>query len=121
MATVEVPAGYPKWVDKFYFSDILRKDYSSCKVIRFNVSPLNGKGENYASSMYRVKLSVESGEAGLVHRNFVVKANLQTTMDPAIASIFNVFPKEIQMYTDILPQFEGIFESVSEKVQFGPK
>lgn len=115
----ETPAGYPAWVDKFYFSDILRKDYSQFKVVRFNVAPLNGKGENYASLMFRVKITVENTETGLAHRNFVVKASLPNSLD--LGSAFDVFPKEIQMYNEVLPQFVAMYRAVGETVRFGPK
>lgn len=117
----DTPAGYPAWVDKFYFNDILRKDYGTFKVVRFNVEPLNAKGENYASLMFRVKLTVENSDTGLAHRNFVVKANLQAGMAQEMIGAFNVFPKEIEMYTDILPKFEALFKAVQKDVQFGPR
>lgn len=117
----ETPAGYPTWVDKFYFNDILRKEYDQFKVVRFNVEHLNGKGENYASLMFRVKLTVENTKTGLSAKSYVVKAVLQSGMAPEIMEIFNVFPKEIQMYTEFLPKFEEMFEAVGETVRFGPK
>lgn len=117
----ETPAGFPTWVDKFYFNDILRKEYDQFKVVRFNVEHLNGKGENYASLMFRVKLTVENTKTGLSEKSYVVKAVLQSGMAPEIMEIFNVFPKEIQMYTEFLPKFEEMYKAVGETVRFGPK
>lgn len=113
------PPGYPTWVDKFYFNDILRKDYGQFKIVRFNVAPLNAKGENYASLMYRVKMTVEQ-EGGLAHRNFVVKSRLVSEMPAGLEEALNVFPKEIQMYTEVLPQFVAMFKEAGEAVRFGP-
>lgn len=117
----EFPLGYPTWVDKFYFNDILRKDYSQFKVVVFNVGPVTAKGENYASSMFRVKMTVES-PSGLVERKFIVKSPLATfgEMDPALKAAFNVFPKEIQMYMEVLPKFQALYKKVGEEVTFGP-
>lgn len=117
----ETPTGYPTWVDKFYFNDILRKDYDQFKVVRFNVEPLLAKGENYASLMYRVKLTVENSKTGLAHRSFVVKASLQEEMPPEIMEALDVFPKEIEMYTEYLPKFEQMFKEAGENIKFGPK
>lgn len=118
----ETPTGYPTWVDKFYFSDLLRKDYSQFKIVRFNVEPLNAKGENYASLMYRVKLTFENSETGLAHRNFVVKTNLlMDGVDAKLMEAFNVFPKEIQMYNEVIPEFEALYKNIGESVQIGPK
>lgn len=119
----DTPVGYPAWVDKFYFNDILRKDYDQFKVVRFNVENLNAKGENYASLMFCVKLTVETNNSGLVHRNFVVKASIQAPegVSPEMMEAFNVFPKEIHMYTEILPKFERLFAEIGETIAFGPK
>lgn len=117
----ELPKGYPSWVDRFYFNDILRKKYSQFKVVRFNVAPLHGKGENYASQMFRVKLTVENPDTGLDHPDFVVKTCLETEMPPEVKELFNVFPKEIQMYTEVLPTFVQMFKAIGETVRFGPK
>lgn len=116
----DLPAGLPKWLDKFYFNDILRKDYGQSKIVRFNVAPANGKGENYASLMYRVKLTVETKEAGITHPNFIVKVN-HAGMAQEMMALFNVFPKEIEMYVDYLPKFEQLYKDVGETIRFGPR
>lgn len=38
-----------------------------------------------------------------------------------LMKIFNVFPKEIRMYAEIIPKFEALFHEFGEAVQFGPK
>lgn len=116
----DYPAGYPTWVDKLYFNDILRKEYGLFKVVQFNVGHVNGKGENYASSMFRVKMTLEK-LSGLEQRNFIVKARLPGSLPPEIEELFNVFPKEIEIYTQILPAFVSIFKDIGETVRFGPK
>lgn len=115
----DYPAGYPTWVDKIYFNDILRKHYDLFKVVHFNVGTLNEKGENYVSSLFRVKVTLEK-LSGLAQRSFIVKASLQSSLPPEIEELFNVFPKEIEMYTAILPAFVSLFRDIGETVRFGP-
>lgn len=117
----DFPAGYPKWLDKFYFLDLLRKDYSSVKIFKFSVGPANGKGENYASQMYRVKLSLETNQAGLVNRNFMVKVNHDSGPAAEMMQLINFFPKEIEMYTSFYPKFESMYKAVGETVRLGAK
>lgn len=116
----EFPAGYPKWLDKFYFTDLLRRDYNSFKIYKFSVGPANGKGENYASQMFRVKISVESNNA-LINRNFMVKVNHDTGPVAEMMKMVPLFPKEIEMYTKFLPKFESMYRAVGEDVRMSAK
>lgn len=59
-------------------------------------------------------------EGGLAHRNFVVKSKLASEMPEGFAEAMNVFPREIQMYTEVLPQFVAMFKEAGETVRFGP-
>ncbi|XP_059620938.1 uncharacterized protein LOC132264676 [Phlebotomus argentipes] len=113
-------SGNPKWLNKFFFNDILRKEFESFKVIRVGIAPATGKGENYASVMYRVKLQVENKEKHVVQRNYIVKALPDLGVSQDMIKQFNVFPKEIEMYDNILPAFEKMYEDVGVKIRFGP-
>lgn len=115
------PQGFPKWLDKFYFYDLLRKEYNTFKIFKFNVEPANGKGENYATMMFRVKLSIEANNTGLVNRSFMVKVNHDSGPALEILSMINLFPKEIEMYNSFLPKFEAIFRDAGHEVRLGAK
>lgn len=108
-------------MDKFYFVDLLRKDYSSFKIFKFSVGPANAKGENYASQMFRVKVSIETNQPGLVNRSFMVKVN--HTSGPAVAflKLIDFFPKEIEMYSTYLPKFESMYKAIGEEIQMGAR
>lgn len=115
------PSGYPKWLDKFYFYDLLRKDYNSFKIFKFSVGPANAKGENYACLMFRVKISIEANHAGLINRNFMVKVNHDNPMAVEMLKLINFFPKEVEMYNSIYPKFESMFRKVGKDVTLGAK
>lgn len=116
-----VADGIPKWLDKFFFTDILRKDYNLFKVVSFNIAPANIKGENYASVMLRVTMKVENNVDGLAEKTYVAKVNHQNAMSKEMMAAFNVFPKEIEMYTSIVPAFEKIYADVGANISFGPR
>lgn len=111
----------PSWLTKALFYDIVRKDYTTCKIIGFSVNSSSGKGENYASVLYRVSVRVENDTNGIAQRGFMVKVNYATGFGVEMARILNVFPKEIQMYQAILPAFEKYYAEVGEKLKIGPK
>ena len=111
----------PKWMDRFFFSDILRKEYDLFKVITYTVEPANKKGENYASMLYRVKMNVENSATGLETKSFIAKVAHNTGMSKEMSKIFNLFPKETEMYDVIIPNFEKMYKDVGEDVTFGPR
>lgn len=115
------PSLGPKWLNKFFFSDILRKDYESFKVVNYKIEPAIGKGENYVAVMYRVKMAVENNVNGLETRSLIVKVDQEQGPSAELMKEFNVFPKEIEMYNEIIPAFEKMYKAVGEDVQFGPK
>lgn len=111
----------PAWLTKALFYDIVRKDYTTCKIIGFSVNTSSGNGENYASVLYRVNCRVENDTNGIAQRSFMVKVNYATGFGVEMARVLNVFPKEIEMYKAILPAFEQYYAEVGEKLKIGPK
>lgn len=122
MAPLPAPvSAHPSWLNKAFFTNIVRQDYTTCKIVGFSVNPANPKGENYASVLYRVKARVENDKNGLAQRSFIVKVNHDAGQATQLASDLSVFPKEIEMYTEILPQFEKYFAAIGEPTKVGPR
>lgn len=107
-------------MNKFFFRDILLKEGQAFKIVTFNIGAGNAKGENYASVMLRANMKVETSE-GLVSKEYVVKVNHQSEMSEEMLEMFNVFPKEIEMYTEIVPAFQRIFSEIEPNMIFGPR
>lgn len=101
--------------------DLLRKEYNSFRIFKFSVGPANAKGENYASQMFRVKLSIEVNGSGLINKNFMVKVNHETGPAAEMMKLINFFPKEIEMYTTYFPKFESMYKAIGENVRLGAK
>lgn len=51
----------------------------------------------------------------------IVKAMPFLGLADDLMKSFNVFPKEIEVYAEIIPKFEAIFREFGEIVQFAPK
>lgn len=119
--------------DKFLNSDAVNDDFfigvvekklnltrDKFKLLLVLLSPATGKGENYVSVLYRVKVKIQilkTQEKQSV--DFIFKA-----MTSTLGSIhdMNVFVRERLLYEDVLISFENIWlERTGEEVQFGPR
>lgn len=58
---------HPKWLNKCFVESHLQNYFSSknLKIVRFNVEPATAKGENYASDLYRVKVTFSENLNGV--------------------------------------------------------
>lgn len=84
------------------------------------IMPATGKNENYASVVYRVKISVELLETNeRVFVSAIIKALITTI--PELKG-FGIFPRERLMFDEIIGSFEDIWRDVAgEIVTFGPQ
>ncbi|KAG5675466.1 hypothetical protein PVAND_005368 [Polypedilum vanderplanki] len=84
------------------------------------ISPATGKNENYASVVYRAKISIEINESK--ERKFVnviIKALLITIEE---MKEFAIFEREIVVYEKVIGSYEELLaEKTNEIVEFGPK
>uniref|UniRef100_A0A182SC30 CHK kinase-like domain-containing protein n=1 Tax=Anopheles maculatus TaxID=74869 RepID=A0A182SC30_9DIPT len=73
--------------------------------------------------MYRVKVTVRMGTGGDDRRivSLIVKALPRLGLSEEMISAMNVFPKEIAVYTEILPAFEKLYREHGKDVTFGPR
>lgn len=111
---------YPSWLDKEYLRTVLHKEIGNGVLREVSIHPANKKGENYSSIMLRVRIEVESYNKLPKIYKLIVKLNpVGLTHDIMIQ--FNVFPKEIEMYTNILPALEQLFKDIGEECQFSPR
>lgn len=101
---------YSKFLAKGFFEESLRDELKESEVLDVSLEAANRKGENYSSEMLRVRLQLKHPSNEISTRSFVIKLNppgvTQDVMDQ-----FNVFPKEIEMYTKVLPHFEDVYSA----------
>jgi len=109
--------------DEFFIEIVERKlniTRDQFKLRLVFIAPATGKNENYASVVYRAKISIEileTKEKKLV--DVIIKA-LIVTMEEM--KEFAIFEREIVVYKDVIEDFENTFlERANEVVEFGPK
>ncbi|KAG5678867.1 hypothetical protein PVAND_008498 [Polypedilum vanderplanki] len=106
-----------------FFTDIVEKKLKvSRETFKINliiVSEATGKNENYASSVYRVKIKIKLNESQEIKNIDVI---LKVSIENSENDEYKVFPRERFVYEEILSNFEKIwFEKSGEKIQFGPQ
>lgn len=107
----------PSWLTKDFLKDLLEiSDDDEFHVV--NIEYACGKGENFASKIYRVTLEFAgSGRKS----SFIVKSrSMENGFSGEFVKKFNVFPKEIEMYK-IIEKLENIYRSNGYQISFAPK
>ena len=91
------------------------------KFISIKSEPATAPGDNYMSIMLRFKLEIVKSDGEKLSLSYVVKCLLSNFYYKDMVQGFNAFPKEMQMYSEIIPEFEKLFEKVGVDVRFAPK
>uniref|UniRef100_A0A182TC40 CHK domain-containing protein n=1 Tax=Anopheles maculatus TaxID=74869 RepID=A0A182TC40_9DIPT len=117
----------PEWMTKEYFVDAigakLKLAPTAFTITDLDVRRATEAGDNYASILYRVLVSVRVHETD--HRtdvSLIVKALPKLGLADAMIQMMNLFPKETAMYTDIIPALEALYHVRGRtEVAFGPR
>uniref|UniRef100_A0A182LUE8 CHK kinase-like domain-containing protein n=1 Tax=Anopheles culicifacies TaxID=139723 RepID=A0A182LUE8_9DIPT len=117
----------PEWMTKEYFVDAiavkLELPPTAFTITDLDVRKATEAGDNYASILYRVRVSVRvhDGDKRL-DVSLIVKALPKLGLSDEMIKMMNLFPKEMAMYTDILPLMEGMYHARGRTgVAFGPR
>jgi Ecdysteroid kinase-like family len=119
------PPPLPEWLNTQFFEEILSKHHNltpaDYTVKQLETKLATAKGDNYASVMYRCGLEVVlQADQTIRSFSFIVKCLPPTTgMSDEFMKAFNLFPKEVKMYQDVVPSFEKVLGEHDIKVKFG--
>lgn len=119
-------ADVPSWLSESYVEKILRKFNrdDNLRVKFLQIKQCGGKGDSYASMMYRVGCFFYEGKCSetLQSRSLIIKT--LPVLDLAIEKLgtgnYNVQTKEMDMYQQVLPEFKEILESINEDSNIFP-
>lgn len=117
----------PSWLTEQYMENVLRKyrQDPTLKVKRMTVQQCGGKGDSYASMMYRVGTFYncmdhpETTNFG----SYVIKTlpSHELAKEKLGQGHYNVQQKEMEIYQNVLPKFKRILKSVGEHGNIFPK
>lgn len=110
----------PEWLNKNLLEDVLHKHFNSKDIrVKFlKVMHCGGKGENFASVMYRVGTYYfhQKSPEKLEFISCILKTLPQTdlALDKLGSGNYNVQNKEMIFYQQIIPEFEEILGRIGE-------
>jgi hypothetical protein len=100
------------WLHKKFLETVLRAGESTptLRVTSYDVKPAVGKGDNYTSDLYRVKIHTADGKIF----NLIVKRQLATGGELAkMMQKSSVFSKETHMYSSTAVRMANILQEIS--------
>ena len=112
------PHEIPSWLTNQYMENVLQKykQDSTLKVKRLIVQQCGGKGESYASMMYRVGTFYNciDYQKRPNFRSYIIKTlpSHELAKEKLGKSHYNVQQKEMEIYQNVLPEFKRILKSV---------
>lgn len=98
----------PTWMDAQYFTEILRQHEhdQELEVIALKLTPASGKGDHYASIMFRASLQYKT-KRGKSSKSLIIKTMPEKEGHKKdLLSQSHIFETEINMYSEMLPRFE---------------
>lgn len=109
----------PSWLDNSYLCSALRSKYNdtSIQVANFHVQAAAKKGEFFSSEMFRINAITSTG---VQHRLILKKPHESKERAEAIEE-YHFFGKEIQFFTEFLPEVNEILRSVDEWEELCPQ
>ncbi|KAL5291261.1 hypothetical protein ACFFRR_010583 [Megaselia abdita] len=114
----------PEWMNKEFFEKILRETDSddSIKVQEVQMNPGSGKGDHYASIMFRAIINYESKNSKNQEISLIVKT-MPFVDGPKKEMLkgMSFFETEIQMYKEVIPQFQKILKEAGDPTVLGGK
>ncbi|XP_055549832.1 uncharacterized protein LOC129732725 [Wyeomyia smithii] len=107
----------PKWLDKKYFEQTLRKvkNDSTIEVQSVEVKYAFPKGVNYASVIYRVRVSFRTKDQLTCSRSYIVKGMPVEAMAKQKLGEYNVHGKEMDIYQVVIPEFKRLMKSIGDR------
>uniref|UniRef100_A0A1L8DYH1 Putative ecdysteroid kinase n=1 Tax=Nyssomyia neivai TaxID=330878 RepID=A0A1L8DYH1_9DIPT len=113
----------PNWLNQPFFENILRerKKENGIFVDSLQLDFVGGKGENYASTLYRGQFN------STLNRNqrrysLIIKTTYEDNqLANDILSEYNIFKQEMEMYDQILPEYHRLLRSIEDYTQISPK
>ncbi|KAJ6636145.1 hypothetical protein Bhyg_14732, partial [Pseudolycoriella hygida] len=101
----------PDWLNQQFLEKSIRKHSKRDTIFiqSFSIVPATAKGENFASAMFRVKVSYHFGDEEKRNESFIIK----TESDDGVLLLndLNVYEKELEMYEQILPKLRRLLDN----------
>lgn len=106
----------PKWFTKELLQSFLRE--SGEEVLSYEIGAGTKPGDGFLSNIYRVTVKTVSNSEMVL----LLKTHLEDPEAAAATIGLDAFPKEVEAYKVLLPDFQRLWlEHSGESITFGPK
>ncbi|XP_055609007.1 uncharacterized protein LOC129756354 [Uranotaenia lowii] len=119
-------SGELSWRDAMFYEDIVAAELNltpdKFRILMVTSSPASKEPDGYMSLLYRVTVSVQVNgdeESSPRELRFIAKVESDGYFGSEVQNLMQTFPKEIEMYSKIIPAFEQLW--AGDKVKFGPR
>ncbi|ALC47965.1 CG31102 [Drosophila busckii] len=112
----------PAWVNETYFKKILKQQHRNFrKILHLTIIPATSPGESYTSLLMRIIIDIEMKDGFTQQKSYIMKTMLADAEGIGFINTLNIFPKEKQMYQQIIPELEQIYMQIGMNIKFAPK
>ncbi|XP_060648422.1 uncharacterized protein LOC132786052 [Drosophila nasuta] len=111
----------PSWLPRISLENAVRAQIGDFEKILSVTPQSTGAEDNYSTLMIRLIVEVELIDHSTKSVSFVLKAQHNNEVMASILNKLKLFPKEEEMYHNILPKFEQLFADAGKPTQFAPK
>lgn len=100
----------PDFLTKSFFEQALRSGFNNSAINIYKLTITNGSsaGDNYCSEIYRAKIVYGHSGAKGIKISLIVKAMPYQEHRGPVLEDLNVFDKEVDMYTKIIPEMSKL-------------
>lgn len=116
---------FTSWITFDLVENLIKRSHGdNClKLKTFAVNDAVGKADNFCSNIVRVSATFGHDSSISIERtqNFIVKSSLGGNEIDSISTEVGYFPKEINIYDEILPEVERLLLSLGDKTKFAPR
>jgi hypothetical protein len=107
--------------DEFFIEIIVKKLKIARNTFRVRIvyiTPACVAGDNYVAKIFRARIQIEMASDKTTQSVSVILKVLLSTMEAM--KEFNVFPREMKVYQEIIPAFEELYQEAGIEIRFGP-
>lgn len=115
------------WLNEDFFRKITTSKFdwneNEFKIESYETSFASSKGDSYLGTVLRSKVIVLD-KNGKVHTNYyIIKTSEGVAVGGSseVADQFQAYPKEMEVYENVLPALEKVWKDVGVDINFGPK
>lgn len=110
------------WLNKEYLTNAVSSyEKHKIEIIDWNIDHATGKGENFASAVFRVNISYTTENKEQKERRFIIKAAVADEKMNEVLLELNSHSRELVMYRDVITKSYELLKNIGIQIKFAPE